>query len=316
MSVDTSSAEEGISFSAGSFSAGTHMGRQLQPLLSVNGLGNSTSGNGSRPLSSQGLQQQQCQHIIQEGRSCTASSVGFRSSPGVMQHSGDGLQSTSTEGQSPQLAQQQADGSGPTSFLLSWSSPDATEQQHEEKQQDNPRTPSASIMSLAEAAVAAGIAPLSSLTGAAATDKEHRASELNASAPYGSSLGTETIPALPVDSLAVLSTDTVAQAAPLHAAADSSNTASVMHPVPSLLNTSIRPYKPSHQHQLSLDSSSTVLNSTAAAMASSFTVGTRGPMPIAGAAADAQTAELMREMAVMKKLDHPHVVALYEVKIM
>jgi hypothetical protein len=37
------------------------------------------------------------------------------------------------------------------------------------------------------------------------------------------------------------------------------------------------------------------------------------PVAAAAAAADAMTPELVHEMAVMKKLDHPHVVALHEV---
>lgn len=49
------------------------------------------------------------------------------------------------------------------------------------------------------------------------------------------------------------------------------------------------------------------------AVADGVSLSSPRPVPVAAAAADAHTSELMREMAVMKKLSHPNVVALHEV---
>lgn len=53
----------------------------------------------------------------------------------------------------------------------------------------------------------------------------------------------------------------------------------------------------------------------AAGAAAGYGSGRFSAVPVAAAAAGAQTSELVREMAVMKKLDHPNVVALHEVGV-
>jgi hypothetical protein len=64
---------------------------------------------------------------------------------------------------------------------------------------------------------------------------------------------------------------------------------------------------------IGVDAASTLAAAGVAGAGAGYGSGRCSAVPVAAAAADAQTSELVREMAVMKKLDHPHVVALHEV---
>lgn len=294
----------GGSASGSPFAACATVGGQLQPLYSTNGVYQSSNGGESRPL-----QHHQLQHAIEAPGSRAASTVGFHSSPGMMQHSGGNLALSSAGGAQHSPRQQLSN-----DFLLPVDRQPSAVSECDDGLGVREATltcleasfssvvaePAAAAPSLLNAAgentgSGDGVVAVISVTGDGRYPEQQLKSATAAADPFATAAAAQ------VDPSAVPSDES--SAAP--AAAITLETPSVATVLPS-------PRHPVHRPHISIDNSNTI-SRAGSTVAGSFTMGAYSPLPVAAVVADAQTAELMREMAVMKKLDHPHVVALHEV---
>eukprot|EP00878_Enallax_costatus_P035984 GHUV01040253.1.p1 GENE.GHUV01040253.1~~GHUV01040253.1.p1 ORF type:complete len:354 (+),score=111.34 GHUV01040253.1:2084-3145(+) len=262
----------------------------LHPLASASGTHHSSNeGGGSQHLSNSVMADQHLQHVIEGHSSRGASSIGFHSSPGMLQRSGPGAPQHKQHEHIP----------GVSDFLLPV----------EEGSQTTVQSPSQI-----------------GVPEATAAEAESSGSQPQLTAAGGASLGGgdgDGVVTLVVSSTDNNTVDKKAQSEELGAEASLAGAVAEriqQAPSPAQPSADALQYPANHHEQqyptghlqhLSLDLS---VDRTGSGGMGSFSNGMpNSPMPVAAMVADAQTEQLMREMAVMKKLDHPHVVALHEV---
>lgn len=260
------------------FAASALLGGPLHPLASASGTHHSSNEGGGSQHASSVVSDQHLQHVIEGQGSRVASTVGFYSSPGMLQRSGSSA---------PQHKQLEHNPSVSDFLLPVEEAPQSAVQSPSQIVTAEPRDchlrPATADDASWEGGNGDGVVTLiaSSTNHTSADQKQDIATAASLTGP---------VPEQPQQDppLATLSAAALQQVA-----------------------SHRQQHHAGHLQHLSLDMS---VNRTGSGGMGSFSNGVlNSPMPVAVMVADAQTEQLMREMAVMKKLDHPHVVALHEV---